>query len=197
MKIAMKKILYGGIVVVALGAMAAFALPYTKSGAPAAAAEESTTITWMTWDEAMKAREKQPKKVFVDMYTDWCGWCKRMDETTFADAQVVQAMNKDFYCVKFDAEGKQDILYNGHTFKFMASGSRGVHELAYALLDGKLGYPSYVYLNENMERISVSPGYKPVDAFMKEISYIAGEHYKTTSYDDFQYNPGNQSDVKH
>ena len=194
MKIAMKKILLGGIVVVALGAIAAFALPYTKSAKSTTAPEGATTITWMTWDEAMKAMEKQPKKVFVDMYTDWCGWCKRMDETTFADAQVAQAMSRDFYCVKFNAEGRENIDYNGHTFKFVASGSRGVHELACALLDGKLGYPSYVYLNEKMERITVSPGYKPVDAFMKEISYIAGEHYKTTAYEEFQYTP---STTKH
>lgn len=189
MKIAMKKIIIGGIILVSLGAIAAFALPAVKNSAPAPTT--TATVQWMTWDQAMKAMEKQPKKIFIDMYTDWCGWCKRMDETTFVHPSVVEALNKDFYAVKFDAEGKQEITYDGHTFKFIPSGSRGVHELAYALLDGRLGYPSYVYLNEKRERITISPGYKPADSFLKELKYITGEHYKTTGFQDFMNNPSN------
>lgn len=189
MKIMMKRILFGGLVVAGFGAVAAFALPGKNQmvqDKPMATEKVAVNaVQWMTWDEAMKAMEKQPKKVFIDMYTDWCGWCKRMDQTTFSDPKVIEVMNKNFYNVKFDAEGKENVTYDGHTFKFIASGNRGVHELAYALLDGRLGYPSYVYLNEKRERITISPGYKPVDPFLKELSFITGEHYKTTSFQEY------------
>ena len=187
MKNLVKPIMFGGLAIGLCVAVAAFAFPSKISGTDnsAAAGSEEAAIKWISWEEAIKASEKQPKKIFVDVYTDWCGWCKQMDRTTFSDPKVVEVVNKNFYAVKFDAEGKNDIAYGNRTVKFIASGSRGVHELAYALLDGRMGYPSYVYLNEKQERITISPGYKPTEPFLKELSFIIGEHYKTTSFDEY------------
>lgn len=187
MKSSSKPILFGIIALAVFGVAAAYALPLKKTGSDGfpSKAPVASGIQWITWDEAIKASAKQPKKIFIDVYTDWCGWCKQMDKTTFADPQVVETVNKHFYAVKLDAEGKEEIAYGDRTFKFIASGARGVHELAYALLDGRLGYPSYVYLNEAQERITISPGYKPTDSFLKELDFIIGEHYKTTSFDAF------------
>lgn len=177
----MKKMLYGGLLLIGIALIAAFTLP----SKPAPESPVADAIKWYTWEQAQAEMKKQPKKLFIDVYTDWCGWCKRMDQTTFQDPAVVEYMNKNFYAVKFDAEQKADVNYNDHTFKFIAQGNRGVHELAYALLDGRLGYPSYVYLNEKQERITISPGYKAADALMKEMQFIGGEHYKTKSYQDY------------
>jgi len=177
----MKKVLIGLSLFVVAGLAFAFYTPEAKQDATAEAAE----IKWYSWEEAMAANEKNPKKVFVDVYTDWCGWCKRMDATTFKDESVVEYLNQNFYAVKLDAEQKESITFDGHTFKFIDQGRRGVHELAYALLDGKLGYPAYVYLNEEMERITVSPGYKPAETLMQELKYIGGDHYKSKSFKEY------------
>ena len=118
-------------------------------------------IKWYTWEEAVELNKTKPKKIFVDVYTDWCGWCKRMDKSTFVDEKVAAYMAAHYYPVKLNAEQKADIKFNGEVFKYVDSGNgRGVHTLAYALLDGKMGYPSMVYLNEKYERIMISPGYK-------------------------------------
>lgn len=177
----MKKVLIGLSLFVFAGLAFAFYMPETEQAATAEAEE----IKWYSWEEAMEANKKNPKKVFIDVYTDWCGWCKRMDATTFKDPQVVEYLNTNFYPVKFDAEQKESVTFDGHTFKFIDQGRRGVHELAYALLDGQLGYPAYVYLNEKMERITVSPGYKPAETLMTELKYIGGDHYKTQSFKEF------------
>jgi uncharacterized protein YyaL (SSP411 family) len=142
-------------------------------------------IKWLTWEQAQEANKKAPKKIFIDVYTDWCGWCKRMDASTFQDDGVANYINKNFYAVKLDAEQKADIQFGDKTFKFLAQGARGVHEFAYALLDGKLGYPAYVFLNEKNERIMISPGYKEAPALMKELEFSFGEHYKTKSFEDY------------
>lgn len=142
-------------------------------------------INWMTWDEAIDAAKDNPKKIFIDVYTDWCGWCKKMDASTFMDPSVVKYMNEHFYAVKFNAEQKEDIVYNGYTLKFLNQGRRGVHELAVSLLDGKLQYPCYVYLDEEQKRITISPGFKNVQPFLKELSYIGGDHFKNTSFQDY------------
>ncbi|MEZ4949291.1 MAG: DUF255 domain-containing protein [Saprospiraceae bacterium] len=152
------------------------------------ASVDDEKINWMSWSEAVEANEKNPKKIFVDCYTDWCGWCKRMDQTTFTDKAIVEYMNKNFYAVKFDAEQPEDIKWRNTTFQYVNAGRRGVHQLAYSLLDGKLSYPSFVYLNEKFDRISISKGYKTPEALTMELQWVAGEHYKKTSFSEFSNN---------
>ncbi len=146
----------------------------------------ATEINWVTWEEAVQLNKKEGKKVFIDMYTDWCGWCKRMDASTFKDQTVINALTKDFYAVKFNAEQKEPIEFRGTKFEFTKAGRRGAHGLAVALLDGKLGYPSFVYLDEKMDRITISPGYKKPDGLMQELKWVASEVYKTQSFNDFK-----------
>jgi thioredoxin-related protein len=157
----------------------------TNSVNTVASKDADGAINWMTWEEAVKAAEKEPRKIFVDCYTDWCGWCKRMDQTTFQDEAVVAFMNKNFYAVKFDAEQKENIKWRNMTFQYVKAGRRGVHQLAYSLLDGKLSYPSFVYLNEKFDRISISKGYKQPEDLKKELEWVAGNHYKNTSFKDY------------
>lgn len=160
--------------------------PESQQSEVTPAPEAGSTIKWYTWEEAIKLAEKSPKKVFVDVYTEWCGWCKKMDKTTFADPMVAAYMNKNFYPVKFDAEQKEAINYKNNVLKYRGDvGRRGIHELAYALLDGRMSYPSYVYLDEAQNRITISPGYKEPPAFYKELKFISEEHYKTSSFDQY------------
>ena len=175
----MKKVL--PIVILILSVAAFMAFRFSDQGQ----SKEAEKVQWYTWKEAIELSDKEPKKLFIDMYTNWCGWCKRMDATTFTDPKVVQMLNNDFYAVKFNAEQKEPVAYKGHTFTFIDSGRRGVHELAYSLLEGRLGYPSYVYMDEQQKRITISPGYKPVDKMVKELEFIKGEHYKKGSFQDY------------
>src|SRR4249919_2233805 len=72
-----------------------------KSGKSATAAPVNyKEVNWMSIDDVQVAMKKQPRKVWIDVYTDWCGWCKRMDKTTFSDPNVIRYMNKHFYAVK-------------------------------------------------------------------------------------------------
>ena len=142
-------------------------------------------IKWLTWSEAVEANKTSPKKIFVDVYTDWCGWCKRMDKTTFTDPDVVAYMNANFYAVKLDAEMKENITFRNTEFKYIQSGRRGVHTRAYSLLEGKMSYPSFVTLDEEFDRIAVSPGYKKVDQLLKELKFAAEETYKEQSWSDY------------
>ena len=143
------------------------------------------TIQWYTWEEAHELSKTAPKKIFIDMYTNWCGWCKKMDKTTFQDPTIVKYLNDNFYPVKFNAERKKAVVFQDRTFEFMASGRRGVHQLAYALLDGRLGYPAFVTLDETYARIMISPGYKKVDQLMKELVFAKEEKYMEMTFDDY------------
>lgn len=149
-------------------------------------ADQNNKIKWMSWEEAVEANKVEQKKIFVDVYTNWCHWCKEMDKSTFKDAEVIKLLNEKFYAVKFNAEQKENIEFDNHTFGYRQSGRRGAHELAMALLDNNMGYPSFVFLDESFQRIMLSPGFKKPPKLIKELTYTSNEAYKHTKWDDFQ-----------
>ena len=110
---------------------------------------QAQDINWISWEEAVQLSQTdaQPKKIFVDVYTDWCGWCKVMDRETFAKSEVYEVLNRDFYSVKFDAEQREDIKVGSKTYSYVGQGRRGYHELAATLLNGQLSYPTVVFLD--------------------------------------------------
>ncbi|MCF8298077.1 MAG: DUF255 domain-containing protein [Saprospiraceae bacterium] len=139
---------------------------------------QNEKIKWYTFEEVVALNKKTPKKVFIDMYTDWCGWCKKMDATTFSDYEVANYMNKNFYCVKFNAERSDTVNYGGQDFVNPNPGvRRSSHQLAVALLQGKMSYPSYIFLNEKMELLTTVPGYMDVLKFEPIIKYFGENAY--------------------
>ncbi len=141
-------------------------------------------VDWLTWDEAvaLTKNEGNTKKVFIDVYTDWCGWCKKMDKDTFQNPEVAAYMNTNFLMVKMDGEGKEPLEFNGKTFKYVASGRRGYHELAAALLQGRLSYPTVVFMDENLKMLSPVPGYQKVEPFLQIARYFGDDIYKTQDW---------------
>ncbi|MEJ2584454.1 MAG: DUF255 domain-containing protein [Robiginitalea sp.] len=144
-------------------------------------------VSWMRWEEAVQraSTEAQPKKMFIDVYTDWCGWCKKMDKDTFQDAEVAAYMSENFYMVKLDAEQKEPIEFGGKTYTFVASGRRGYHQLAAALLQGRLSYPTVVFLDEDLKMLSPVPGYQKPDAFLKIARYFGENIYQDTTWEAY------------
>ena len=143
-------------------------------------------VKWMTFEEAVEKSKTEKRKVFIDVYTDWCGWCKEMDKNTFSHEVIAAYLNENFYAVKLNGEQKEDIIFRGTTFKFVAQGRNGYHELAAALLNGKLSYPTVVFLDENFDMLQPLPGYQKPDFFDAVLKYIGGDHYKKVKWTDFQ-----------
>lgn len=159
------------------------------------AAEAGTVVKWMTWEEAVEKNKTQKKKIFVDVFTDWCGWCKVMDKKTFPDAAVAKLLNEDFYAVKFNAEQTADVVFNNITFKYIdGGGGRGVHQLAAALLNNQLSYPNFVFLDEDFKIIPVFPGYQSLPGYRKPeefhifLAYVSDEIYKKMGIEDYSKN---------
>lgn len=172
-----------------IGIIASFALlafMVSSFTYPEIATPEAKKVKWYSWEEAVEANKKVPKKIMVDIYTDWCHWCKVMDKKTFEQKKVADYLNENFYPVKLNAEQKEDIVFKDNVFKFVKGGRRGVHTLAYSLLDGNMSYPSIVFLNENFERAMMSAGFKKPKEFLVELEYIAGEHYTTTHINEYK-----------
>ncbi|MFN0215264.1 MAG: thioredoxin family protein [Saprospiraceae bacterium] len=150
---------------------------------------EPEPLKWYSWDEAVALNKIKPKKIVVDVFTDWCSLCKKMDKGTFLDPAVMAYISANFYPVKLNAEQREAIQFNDETFSFLANdnGQGGVHTLAYALLEGQMRYPTLVYLDENYGRIRISPGFKESPDLLKELRFAAEEIYNKTSWDKYKY----------
>ncbi len=149
---------------------------------------QAQEVNWLSFEEALKMNQTNPKPILVDLYTDWCGWCKKMDATTYKNEVIVKYINDNFYAVKMDGEGKEDIAFKGKTFKFVQQGRTKYHELAAAILKGKMSYPSTAFFNAEQQLIQTVPGYLTTERFEKILAYFSGEAYKSTPWSDFEKN---------
>ena len=142
-------------------------------------------VKWYTLEEAIQMTTREPRVLVIDVYTDWCVWCKRMDATTFSDQEIVAMLNSRFYPVKLDAEGKEDIVIGDRTFSYVESGRSGYHEVAAILTQGRLGYPTISYVDDQGKLLEASPGYKTADQLKVHLAFYADGSYKTTSFEEF------------
>jgi thioredoxin-related protein len=146
----------------------------------------SESVKWLTFEQAVELSKKEKRKIFIDVYTDWCGWCKVMDKNTFSEPQIARILNEKFYPVKFNGEQREDVVFQGTTFKFVESGRSGYHQLAAALMNNKLSYPTVVFLDEDFKMLQPLPGYQKPEQFHKVVQYIGEDHYKKITWNDWQ-----------
>ncbi|WP_296622665.1 DUF255 domain-containing protein [Marivirga sp.] len=119
-------------------------------------------INWLSITEAYKMNQKEPRKIFVDVYTNWCVWCKKMDKETFSDPGVVDIVNEKFYAVKLNAENTDPII--------MAGDTTTAQIIARSM--GVTGYPTIVYIKEDFKTIQPVPGYQNAKKFKDTLEKI-------------------------
>ena len=148
--------------------------------------KKGEAIKWITFEEAIALNKKKPKMIFVDIYTDWCGWCKKMDAETFTDPKVASYINKKYYAVKFNAEQKGALTFKDQQFiNPNPDKSRSTHQLALALLKNEKLYPSYVILDKASDWTFKLKGYKTADDLLPVLNYYGDEHYKKMTWGEY------------
>lgn len=150
----------------------------------------SQEIQWMSMADAQEAQKKEPKKIFMDVYTDWCGPCKLLDKNTFQNPDVSRYIIENYYAVKFNAEGLEEIKYYDQIFtnpKYdpNRSGRNATHQFTQFL--GVKGYPTMVFFSENGDPIMPIVGYqkpKQIELFLKMIKQ--GDYQIFSKPEDFE-----------
>jgi thioredoxin-related protein len=143
-------------------------------------------IDWYSFPVAMQKAFSENKPVFIDVYTDWCGWCKRMMREAFADSIVENYINTNFYAAKFNAESSDPVKVQNMVFRDTVIQGKKIHQLALRLLNGRPAYPTLVYITPDGKQ-HTKPGYLKSDGLMTQLVYYAEKGYLSSiSYDQFK-----------
>jgi thioredoxin-related protein len=119
--------------------------------------KDEQKIQWISLEKAQELVKESPREIFIDVYTDWCSWCKVMDKKTFRDPQVVEYVNEHYYAVKLNAESEKEVKFNDVTLTEA--------ELAEAF--GVTAYPTVVLVNQHFDLVAPAPGFRKAKEFKK------------------------------
>ncbi|MEL6124033.1 MAG: DUF255 domain-containing protein [Bacteroidota bacterium] len=142
-------------------------------------------VKWYSWQEGMAKAEREDKKFVIDLYTDWCGWCKKMDSDTFDDPNIAKYINERYIPIKLNAEIREEILFQGETHRYIKSGKRGYNTLAAKITNGRLSYPTVVFLDENKQLIQAIAGYQKAAQFEPILHYFADDMHQKMAWTTF------------
>lgn len=157
-------------------AVAAASAPALAAAPAPAARASSARVAWRAWDEGLAEALAAGRPVLVDVYTDWCGWCRRMERDVYGRPEVRAYLDAHYVPVKLNAESPQAASYRGrrHTQQSIAA------EL------GVTGYPTTLFLKPNGEHLVKAPGYLPADRFLLVLRFVAEGHFENgVSFDAF------------
>jgi len=146
-----------------------------KSKEKSVTAKKDSTITWYKYDEGLAKAKKEKKHVMVHFYTNWCGWCKRMDKLTFDNEEIKKMLNGDFVAVKVNAESADKVKVEGKdmTLRQVA----GMYSAR--------AYPDTWFLKPTGEKIGERKGYVEADEFQYILKWVKDDQYDKISFAEY------------
>ncbi|MCB9234569.1 MAG: DUF255 domain-containing protein [Bacteroidia bacterium] len=153
--------------------------------------ESLTSVLWLDFEDAVREAKKKKKKILIDVYTDWCGWCKLMFKNTYSNRDMIRYINENYVAVRINAEAREKIKFNGR--EFIYDPDLRCNQLAYSLLEGNMSYPSTVFLDHEINLLTVVPGYIEMDKLAVILRYFNENIYLDHSKTFEEYEQANLS----
>ncbi len=145
--------------------------------------ESKEKINWLTVEEAQEQFKSEPKPVIIDLYTNWCYWCKVMDKKTYNNKNVISYINKHFYAVKVNAETKETIEWSNK--KYFYNPQNKMNDFALYVTNGQLGFPTTIIFSQLQKEPAAIPGFMTPKEMESILKYFGEENYKTQNYMEF------------
>ena len=132
-------------------------------------------IKWLSMNAGLEQAKKSNKKMVIDVYTDWCGWCKKMDKAAYANEEVVAYLGEKYVTVRLNAESREKVTYKGEENS----------EMSLARAFGVTGYPTTIFLEPGGDGIASIPGYHDAPSLLNILKYIGEDYYKSMKWAEY------------
>ena len=141
-----------------------------------AMAQPDNSIQWHDFDAGMAKARASDKYAFIEVYTDWCTYCKQMEEVTFKSEPVLNQLKEKFVPIKLNAEATDSVTWQGEKY--------ASNELA--TIWGVTSYPTMLFFNSEGKIVGAFPSYADPDLMVKLLSYIStGAREKNIAFEEF------------
>ncbi|MFT3936085.1 MAG: thioredoxin family protein [Chitinophagaceae bacterium] len=161
--------------------ISALVLLVSSANKPVPPAEK---LKWMTLKEAQEAMKQQKRPILIDLYTDWCGWCKVMDKKTYTNAKVIAYLQQNFYPVKLNAETRETVSWNEKAYNY--NSQNRTNDFAIYLTYGRLSYPTTVILPTDNSGPQPVPGYLEPKDLELIVRYFGDGKYGKQPFAEYQ-----------
>jgi thioredoxin-related protein len=145
---------------------------------------DTARIIWYPYDVGLKMAEEKNKHILVNFTAKWCGYCKKMNKTTFKNPDVVRMLNNDFVSVKVDGDSKNELNIGGYKIT-----ERNLTKAEYRVM----GYPAYWFLKPNGDRLGVLPGYQDQKIFLEVLYFMKEALYEKMKFEEYMKNGGREA----
>ena len=150
-------------------------------GASPSIAARASAPDWRAWNDGLRQASAQKRPVIVDVYTNWCGWCRRMDHDVYEKAEIADYLRKRFVTIRLNAEAADPAQYEG-----TRTTSQGLAQRFRVS-----GYPTTIFLRSTGEHMANVPGYVPADRFLLLLRYVAeGYADRNVPFAEFEKSAG-------
>lgn len=140
-------------------------------------------INWLNINEVNLKLKTESKPVLIDLFTNWCYWCKVMDKKTYNNSKVISYINKNFYAVKLDAESKEALMWNHKSYKYNTEIK--LNDFTMYVTHGQPGFPTTVIFGESDEDPASIPGFMNAKEIEPVLKYFGEKSYKTEKFNEF------------
>jgi len=117
---------------------------------------QNKNVEWIEFEQLEDSLNTKQKKIFIFFYTDWCSYCKKMENAAFKNQKVISLLKRDYYPVKFNSEYKGEIIFEGRKYvnKEIGKKRNSNHQIPLMLASRKdyaFSLPAIIILNESFE----------------------------------------------
>ena len=159
---------------------------YNKSIYDSLRKDDTIKIKWLSFDQAVSENKKKPKKILINVYTNWCNSCNVMKKATLSNPVIAQYINDKFYAVDFDAQSMDSISFMGTKFGNGGKEKNFFHDFIIAALKGNIILPNQLIFNEQNMMIDQLPYFMTPKTFEMILKYLGEDGYKKTKWEDYQ-----------
>lgn len=125
-------------------------------------------LKWEDWNSGYRKGIAENKIILVDAYTEWCGWCKKMDRDTYSDPDIIKKINKNFVAIKFNPELDKSYMIDSTSYT-----GRELH--AMLSKEYRTGFPTTYFILPQNNKLFINPGYEDPVHFAETLDRMLGE----------------------